>query len=155
MEQSSAEFFETEEQCIDTDPEEEEEWSPSEPSTPPALMPRITVVEHDPAWTDDFERIGKNLQYYLHLVGVKYICIEHIGSTSVSGLAAKPNIDIIIEVPDAENAEKAKEALIYEPPAPEHYKCYGDGGMMGRISLKTVDRTLVPDQSVYVFSNPL
>lgn len=89
------------------------------------------------------------------MVGAEYIVIEHIGSTSVLGPAAKPNIDIIIEVPNAENAEKAKEALIYEPPAAEHYKCYGDGGIRGRISMKLADRSLVPDQSVYVFSDTI
>ena len=57
---------------------------------------KVTVVPYNPAWRSDFEKIKKELENALCglIVG-----IEHIGSTSVEGLAAKPciDIDVIIE----------------------------------------------------------
>lgn len=113
-------------------------------------LPRITVLEYDPAWRLRFEAIAAKLKKYLDGCSVTYTRIEHVGSTAVPGLAAKPNIDIIITVPDAENAEKAKEALVHEPSAEEHYKSYGDGGIRGRISMKPHVRNPLADQSIYV-----
>jgi GrpB-like predicted nucleotidyltransferase (UPF0157 family) len=113
-------------------------------------MSAISVVQYDPAWPDHFQRIAEQLSYYLGLRGVEYLAIEHVGSTAVAGLAAKPVIDIIIEVPDACNAEMAKEALIHEPPPEAHYKCIGDGGIRGRLSMKMHGQNAVPSQNVYV-----
>lgn len=60
--ETTACFYEMAEQCIDTDPDDKEELSPFEPSTPPAMTPRFTVVEHDPAWADDFQKIANKLK---------------------------------------------------------------------------------------------
>ena len=119
---------------------------PSEILTP-TTMP-VTVVQYDPAWPNHFQQILQKLRRYLEHCGVQYIAIDHVGSTAVPGLAAKPNIDVVIEVPDAYNAEAAREALTHEPPPEEHYKCIGDGGIRGRISMKLHDRSRVPDQSM-------
>jgi GrpB-like predicted nucleotidyltransferase (UPF0157 family) len=58
----------------------------------------IELVEYDPEWPRLYEReaarIGKAL-------GSKALRIEHVGSTSVPGLAAKPLIDIVLVVADA------------------------------------------------------
>ncbi|KAJ9634035.1 uncharacterized protein PV06_08509 [Exophiala oligosperma] len=117
-----------------------------------APLPTVTVVEHDPSWPSKFQEILQKLEGYLSTSGVRYTAIEHVGSTAVPGLAAKPNIDIIIEVPDAENAAKAKEALIHEPSPEEHYKCWGDGGIKGRISMKPHSRNEALEQSVYIIN---
>ena len=57
----------------------------------------IAVVEYDTAWPEKFagwrSRIVKELGPAAHRV-------EHIGSTAVPGLAAKPIIDIQVSVPD-------------------------------------------------------
>ncbi|EXJ65008.1 hypothetical protein A1O7_01347 [Cladophialophora yegresii CBS 114405] len=111
-------------------------------------MPAVSVVDYDPTWPAHFERIAEKLSYYLGLCGVEYPVIEHVGSTAVAGLKAKPIIDIIIEVPDAHNVELAKEALIHEPPPEAHYKCIGDGGIRGRLSMKIQGERVVPGQSV-------
>ncbi|KEF57433.1 uncharacterized protein A1O9_05350 [Exophiala aquamarina CBS 119918] len=110
----------------------------------------VTVVAYDPAWPLLFEGISEKLKQYLEKCAVTYELLEHVGSTAVPGLPAKPNIDIIITVPDAENADKAKEALIHEPSPEGHYKCYGDGGIRGRISLKPHVRHPLQDQSIYI-----
>ncbi len=57
----------------------------------------IEVVEYDPAWRAMFDawrdRLGREL-------GPVARRIDHVGSTSVPGLAAKPVIDVQVSVPD-------------------------------------------------------
>lgn len=59
---------------------------------------RIELAEYDPEWARlykrEAERIGRAL-------GSRMLRIEHVGSTSVPGLAAKPLIDIVLVVPDS------------------------------------------------------
>src|SRR5260221_2266034 len=57
----------------------------------------IVVVDYDPSWPEKFQRHAEILSRAL---GSKALAIEHVGSTSVPGLAAKPIIDIIILVED-------------------------------------------------------
>lgn len=47
----------------------------------------------NPQWKSEFERVKAML---LNFIGDLVICIEHVGSTSVEGLSAKPIIDIDI-----------------------------------------------------------
>jgi GrpB-like predicted nucleotidyltransferase (UPF0157 family) len=75
----------------------------------------IVIAAYDPAWPARFaaerERIASAL-------GATARSIEHIGSTAVPGLAAKPIVDVLVEVadPDAEAAYvPALEAAGYEP----------------------------------------
>ena len=58
----------------------------------------INLVEYDPAWPALFEREERRIRAAL---GDTVVRIEHIGSTSVPGLAAKPIIDIALLVPDS------------------------------------------------------
>lgn len=51
----------------------------------------IEIVEHDPAWAAAFERERAGLA---SAAGDLAVAIEHVGSTSVPGLAAKPKLDI-------------------------------------------------------------
>lgn len=57
---------------------------------------RIAIFEYEPAWVDYFERIKSQL--IIALSEVPILSIEHVGSTSIPGLAAKPIIDIDIVV---------------------------------------------------------
>jgi GrpB-like predicted nucleotidyltransferase (UPF0157 family) len=56
----------------------------------------ITVSEYDPTWPAQFATIEHELRGIL--AGVDVLAIEHVGSTSVPGLAAKPVIDVDIVV---------------------------------------------------------
>ena len=56
----------------------------------------IEVVEYDPRWPAQFGALRRS--YEEALVGVPIVGIEHVGSTSVVGLAAKPVIDVDIVV---------------------------------------------------------
>lgn len=51
----------------------------------------VEVVPYDPEWKVEFNRIREQLLSY---VGDLIITIEHVGSTSIEGLAAKPIIDL-------------------------------------------------------------
>ncbi|KZP32779.1 hypothetical protein FIBSPDRAFT_721958 [Athelia psychrophila] len=56
----------------------------------------VSVLPYDPAWATAFSQMRTSLSAALE--GVPVISIEHVGSTSVPGLAAKPIIDIDIIV---------------------------------------------------------
>jgi len=60
----------------------------------------VTLAEYDPAWPVLFEREANRIRGAL---GDTAVQIEHTGSTSVPGLAAKPIIDMTLIVPDSSN----------------------------------------------------
>ena len=55
----------------------------------------IEVVDYDPAWPRWFEQERERL---LRVLGERAVSVEHIGSTAVPGLTAKPVIDILVSV---------------------------------------------------------
>ena len=63
---------------------------------------RITIAEYDPEWADMFERQKQQLA---DIIGQSVKAIEHIGSTAVPGLAAKPIIDIMAGLKDFQLAD--------------------------------------------------
>jgi GrpB-like predicted nucleotidyltransferase (UPF0157 family) len=66
----------------------------------PTQSPRpVVVVSYDPEWPRIFEALR---EVYLHALGELAIAVEHVGSTSVPGLAAKPiiDIDVVIQLRD-------------------------------------------------------
>ncbi|KAF2832457.1 acyl-CoA N-acyltransferase [Ophiobolus disseminans] len=69
----------------------------------------VVVVSYDSAWPQHFQQIKAELEP--HLQDVPYISIEHVGSTAVPGLAAKPIIDVDIIV-KRENVGQAIDALV-------------------------------------------
>src|SRR5438045_2692694 len=74
----------------------------------------IRVVEYDPRWAEVYERERALLVEALYPFVVD---IQHIGSTSVPGLAAKPIVDIgvaIEEYPLPETSIRVVVALGYE-----------------------------------------
>jgi GrpB-like predicted nucleotidyltransferase (UPF0157 family) len=58
----------------------------------------IHLADYDPGWPALFEREARRIRAAL---GDTVVRIEHTGSTSVPGLAAKPIIDITLIVPDS------------------------------------------------------
>jgi GrpB-like predicted nucleotidyltransferase (UPF0157 family) len=59
----------------------------------------IVIVDYDPSWPKRFEAQRERI---IKALGPALLRIEHIGSTSVPGLAAKPIIDILVSVADVE-----------------------------------------------------
>lgn len=62
----------------------------------------ITVVEYDPSWAERFAALRDEYASAMAVAGVPVAAIEHVGSTSVPGLAAKPIIDCDIVVAEAD-----------------------------------------------------
>jgi GrpB-like predicted nucleotidyltransferase (UPF0157 family) len=82
------------------------------------------VVSYDPRWPDWFAEIRAGLTP--HFVGLPHQ-IEHVGSTAVPGLAAKPIIDVDIVVPSAGLVPSAIKRLVAAG-----YRHEGDAGIVGR-----------------------
>jgi GrpB-like predicted nucleotidyltransferase (UPF0157 family) len=88
------------------------------PSGKFAGMATITIAPYDPAWPERFGRFGALLRHALEpVLGDRLSRIDHIGSTSVPGLGAKPIIDIQVSVRGFYPADDPA-APGYEPPPP-------------------------------------
>ena len=63
---------------------------------PPTKWESIVIEDYDPAWVDRFAAARSLLS---EVLGGLIVNVEHVGSTSVPGLAAKPiiDIDLVIE----------------------------------------------------------
>lgn len=61
---------------------------------------RIVIAEYDPEWPRRFEAERRRISDAL---GGEAIRIEHIGSTSVPGLGAKPIVDVLVTVREADD----------------------------------------------------
>jgi GrpB-like predicted nucleotidyltransferase (UPF0157 family) len=70
---------------------------------------QITLADYDPEWPRLFEREAVRLRTVL---GPTALLIEHAGSTSVPGLAAKPIIDMVLVVPDTTDEAAYLPALV-------------------------------------------
>lgn len=90
-------------------------------------MRTIEVIPYDENWVNEFEKIRDEL---LPAIDGLYITIEHVGSTSVKGLCAKPIIDMSIII--------AKGTLNQIIPALSTlgYRHEGDLGVKGREAFK-------------------
>jgi GrpB-like predicted nucleotidyltransferase (UPF0157 family) len=60
----------------------------------------ILIVDYDPEWPRLFAREAERVRAAL---GDRVVLLEHVGSTSVPGLAAKPLIDMLLVVKDSSN----------------------------------------------------
>ena len=85
----------------------------------------IIVADYDPAWPERFRREEARIRAAL---GEGALAVEHIGSTSVLGLAAKPIVDILLVVEDSADEASYLPALeaagyvlrVREPDFDEH-----------------------------------
>jgi GrpB-like predicted nucleotidyltransferase (UPF0157 family) len=68
----------------------------------------VRICDYDPEWPHLFSRIECELREH---VGTLAVAIEHVGSTSVPGLAAKPIIDIDIVIASGYQFPLIKERL--------------------------------------------
>lgn len=87
-------------------------------------MQRVEVIDYKKSWIDDYNAEADVLR---NSIGILKPVIHHTGSTSVSGLSAKPLIDILIEVDEVsclDDHVKNLEAIGYHG--------YGENGIPGR-----------------------
>jgi len=133
---------------------------------PNAIHASIPIADYDPLWPALFDREGDRIRKAL---GTRVLLLEHVGSTSIPGLAAKPIIDLVLAVTDAADEPAYVPALeaqgyvlrIREPQLYEHrmfkgpdidinLHCYSDGcpeiqrmlGFRDWLRINTADRIL-------------
>jgi len=93
---------------------------------------RIVVVDYDPDWPEIFRTKAATIH---KVMGARALQIEHVGSTSVPELAAKPVIDILLVVEESADEDSYTDALesagytlkIREPEWFEHRMFKGSG----------------------------
>ena len=95
---------------------------------PPKLTGRIQLVDSDPEWPRLFQREADRIRAVL---GRRVVQLEHVGSTSVPGLAAKPIIDVMLIVPDSSDEpayvpdlEAAGYVLVIREPDWYQHRCF-------------------------------
>jgi len=91
----------------------------------------ITISPYDPRWPESFRQEREYLQSCLPSDLVRRI--EHFGSTAVPGLAAKPVVDILVEVTDLQ-ATKERIAPVLVSQSYEYFwrPTYGEDGPPSR-----------------------
>ena len=76
----------------------------------PRLDGPVVLVPYDPTWPGAYQRVAGRVRAAL---GGRVAALEHVGSTSVPGLPAKPVIDVLLAVPDP------SDEAAYAPPLRE------------------------------------
>ncbi|MGW6442484.1 GrpB family protein [Lentzea sp. NPDC055074] len=107
---------------------------------PPHNAP-ITLEEYDPRWPRWYAVEEAKIRAALGPVAVR---VEHCGSTSVPGLAAKPLIDVVLVVPDSDDEDAYVPALVRAG----YYLRVREPGWFGHRLLKGT----VPNVNMHVFS---
>jgi GrpB-like predicted nucleotidyltransferase (UPF0157 family) len=102
----------------------------------------IVVSEYDPAWPGWFERVRDTVWPAVSDIAVR---IDHVGSTSVPGLAAKPIIDMDVVVAADDDVQPVIERL-----ATVGYRWRGDLGVAGRQAFKPPDDEDLPRHHLYL-----
>lgn len=82
-------------------------WTATPPDLPRILCV-IRVVDYDPGWPERFEALRREYAAAMAAASIPVISIEHVGSTSVPGLAAKPVIDCDIVVDESKVAQASQ-----------------------------------------------
>jgi GrpB-like predicted nucleotidyltransferase (UPF0157 family) len=90
----------------------------------------IEIVDYDEQWPTEFQRLRERLLAALAPLAAQ---VEHVGSTAVPGLAAKPKLDVGVVV-SAEDVEAAIQRL-----GAIGFEHQGDLGVPGREALKGPD----------------
>jgi GrpB-like predicted nucleotidyltransferase (UPF0157 family) len=100
----------------------------------------VVIVEYDPAWPDVFATLRDRV---LGALGDVAVAVEHVGSTSISGMAAKPIIDMDVVVLSVDDIPCAVARLSLLG-----YMHLGDRGIPGREAFSQPAGT--PDHHLYV-----
>ncbi len=105
---------------------------------------QVFVSPWQPEWQERFEELRATLQPQLEELAV---AIEHIGSTSVAGLAAKPILDVDVIIPTSQSFQKVKTRL-----EQIGYFHRGDLGVKGRESFGYQDKPDLMRHHLYVLA---
>ena len=102
----------------------------------------VVVLPYDAQWRQDFLKIKDEL---IDALGQLAVSIEHVGSTSVQGLSAKPIIDVDVVIKDYSVLDRVIISL-------ENigYRYEGDLGIAGREAFKYDGKEHLRKHHLYV-----
>ncbi|MDF2548897.1 MAG: hypothetical protein K0R93_3795 [Anaerosolibacter sp.] len=103
---------------------------------------RVIVVPYDPKWNEEFQKLKSYLEKALEN---SIVAIEHVGSTSVEGLSAKPIIDIDVIIESYDRFEDVKSRL-----ESSGYYHEGDLGIKDREAFAYSEKQGVMEHHLYV-----
>lgn len=101
----------------------------------------IVVIPYDVIWKQEFKKIEKEL---LVVIQDEVLSIEHVGSTSVEGLHAKPIIDIDIVI------DNDKFSIVKQKLKEIDYEHVGDLGIVGREAFSYKNKENLMEHHLYV-----
>ena len=109
--------------AIDREPSSEEQIRAVTIGEPQVINGPIELADYDERWPGDFAELAAAI---LGALGPGALLVEHVGSTSVPGLAAKPIVDVLLTVADSADEpayvpplERLGYTVSLQPPAPE------------------------------------
>jgi GrpB-like predicted nucleotidyltransferase (UPF0157 family) len=111
-----------------------------DPISPEERAEPVVVVPYDPAWPASFERVRAPVAEAL---GDLAVGIEHIGSTAVPGLEAKPIVDVDVVIRRAGDLDEVMRRL-----GQLGYTHLGDLGIVGREAFRATKQ--MPRHHLYV-----
>jgi GrpB-like predicted nucleotidyltransferase (UPF0157 family) len=146
-----------------------EAGTPPDPAAKTGEPPSSTVqlVPYDPEWPGRFDRIAALVRGALR---DRFLVLEHVGSTAVPGLAAKPVIDLLLVVPNSADEpaylpalQAAGFALVLREPAWYEHRLLRPPSTVGNVHILSpgcpeIDRMLLfrdwlrvsdPDRRLY------
>ena len=103
---------------------------------------RVMVAQYNAEWKTDFESIKAEI---VDALGTLALAVEHVGSTSVEGMSAKPCIDIDVVIEDYSVFDRVVEGL-----AAIGYVHEGDLGIKDREAFKYSDKAHLKEHHLYV-----
>ena len=103
---------------------------------------KVTVLPYDKAWNTAFKEIKREIE---EAIGDLIITIEHVGSTSVEGLSAKPCIDLDVVIADYSVFDEIVEKL-----GAIGYIHEGDLGIQNREAFKYSGKAHLLTHHLYV-----
>ncbi len=103
---------------------------------------KVIVIPYDRAWKEYFRKIKEEIE---NAIGDLIIDIEHVGSTSVEGMSAKPCIDIDVIIKDYSVFDAVVNKL-----AEIGYIHEGDLGIKDREAFKYEDKPHLMNHHLYV-----
>jgi GrpB-like predicted nucleotidyltransferase (UPF0157 family)/gamma-glutamylcyclotransferase (GGCT)/AIG2-like uncharacterized protein YtfP len=107
-------------------------------------MKKISVLPHDPNWKSAFEKEATQLRSAL---GSSVTAIHHIGSTAISGIYAKPVIDVLVEVIDIDDIDEQRSEM-----ESIGYEVMGEFGIPGRRYFRKDDEDGARTHQLHVFA---
>lgn len=111
------------------------------------VMPRVIVVPYNEVWHYEFEKIKGEIEASL---GSLAVAIEHVGSTAVEGLWAKPILDIDVVISD-----RGALPAVIEKLEGIGYEHEGDFGIEGREAFRYDNKPGLMIHHLYVCAQDL